>query len=109
LVTPERGQIIKINFDPQMGSEQSGYRPALVISQTAYNHKTGLMLACPITTKKKGYATEVSLGKGLKTKGVILTTQIKALDWRKRDFKIVETVSDELLEQVLDTLIAVIE
>ena len=72
---PERGQIVKLNFNPKRGSEQAGYRPAVVLSQTAYNAKTGMMLACPITSSKKGYATEVALPKGLKTKGVILTRQ----------------------------------
>jgi mRNA interferase MazF len=109
VVKPERGQIIKISFDPRRGSEQAGYRPALVMSQTAYNIKTGLILACPITSAKKGYATEVLLPERLKTKGVILTTQIKALDWRERSFKVIEMVDDDLLEQVLDKLIAVIE
>jgi mRNA interferase MazF len=106
---PERGEIIKLNFNPKRGSEQAGYRPAIVISQTAYNAKTGMMLACPITSSKKGYATEVALPKGLKTKGVILTTQIKAVDWRERPFRVVENVNDEILEAVLDRLIAVIE
>lgn len=106
---PKRGQIITINFNPQKGSEQAGYRPALVLSQTDYNTKTGMILACPITQAKKGYSTEVMLPKTLKTKGVILTTQIKALDWRIRTFKVVEEVVDEILEQVLDRLIAVIE
>jgi mRNA interferase MazF len=109
LVNPERGQIIKINFDPQKGREQTGYRPALVISQDAYNARTGMLLACPITSKAKGYSTEVSLPKSLNTKGVILTTQIKALDWHERDFKIIESVDESVLDEVLDTLIAVIE
>lgn len=106
---PERGQIIKLNFNPKRGSEQAGYRPALVMSQTAYNSKTGMMLACPITSSKKGYATEVALPKGLKTKGVILSTQMKAMDWRERSFRVVESVDDDVLEAVLDRLIAVIE
>ncbi len=106
---PERGEIIKINFNPQRGSEQAGYRPALVISRTAYNVKTGMMFACPITTKAKGYVTEVMLPEGLKTKGVILTTQMKALAWHERSFQVVENVAEEVLEQVLDRIIAVIE
>jgi mRNA interferase MazF len=106
---PERGQVIKLNFNPKLGSEQAGYRPAVVLSRTVYNAKTGMMLACPITSSKKGYATEIALPKGLKTKGVILSTQIKAMDWRERPFRVVESVEDEILEAVLDRLIAVIE
>lgn len=106
---PERGQIIKIDFNPQLGSEQAGYRPALVLSQTAYNAKTGMFLACPITKSAKGYSTEVALPENIMTEGVILTTQIMALDWRIRSFRVIENVSEELLDQILDKLIAVIE
>ncbi len=106
---PKRNEIIKINFNPKLGHEQAGYRPALVLSRTRYNAKTGMMLACPITTAQKGYATEVVLPETLKTKGVILCTQLKALDWKVRPFSVIEIVEDSLLEQVLDRLIAVIE
>ncbi len=107
MVVPERGQIIKVNFNPQLGSEQAGYRPALVLSHTAYNQMTGMLLACPITSRLRGYPTELVLPEGLETHGAILSTQIKALDWRVRPFTVVEKLDNAILEQVLDRLIAV--
>ena len=52
---PERGHIVWLDFTPQIGHEQSGRRPALVLSPSSYNHKTGLMICCPLTTRVKGY------------------------------------------------------
>jgi mRNA interferase MazF len=59
--TPEAGDIVRLHFDPQAGHEQAGHRPALVVSPSAYNGKTGLMLCCPMTTQVKGYPFEVPI------------------------------------------------
>nr|VFJ76092.1 MAG: PemK-like, MazF-like toxin of type II toxin-antitoxin system [Candidatus Kentron sp. FW] len=58
---PEADDIVWLHLDPQAGHEQSGHRPALVISPSAYNHKTNLMPCCPMTTRIKGYPLEVSI------------------------------------------------
>jgi mRNA interferase MazF len=58
---PERGDIIKLQFNPQSGREQAGYRPAMVISPSEYNRISKLILVCPITSQKKGWAFEVEL------------------------------------------------
>jgi mRNA interferase MazF len=73
-----------LQFSPQAGHEQAGHRPAFVISPEAYNRKTGLALVCPLTTQVKGYPFEVVVPPGLKAKGVILSDQIKSLDWKAR-------------------------
>jgi mRNA interferase MazF len=98
---PERGDIIKLNFSPQKGSEQAGFRPALVISPIAYNRISSLAIICPITSKQKGLNFEVPLPEGLQTYGVVLCDQIKSLDWRARGAFCVEKVSVELIEEVL--------
>ncbi|WP_442944119.1 type II toxin-antitoxin system PemK/MazF family toxin [Nostoc sp.] len=59
LYIPKQGDIIWINFTPQIGREQAGRRPALVISPLKYNRRVRLALVCPITTKVKGYPFEV--------------------------------------------------
>lgn len=90
-----------LQFDPQAGHEQRGVRPALVLSPVEYNRKTGLMIACPITSKSKGYPFEVALPPKLAVAGVVLADQLKNLDWaaRKAEFKC--TVPAETLEEVL--------
>lgn len=79
---PDAGDIVWLNFDPQAGHEQAGHRPALVLSPSSYNGKTGLMLCCPLTTQVKGYPFEVSIG-GTRA-NVALSDQVKSLDWRAR-------------------------
>ncbi len=81
---PERGDIVWPQFDPRLGHEQAGRRPALVISPRLYNNKVGLVILCTITTKAKGYPFEVEIPDGLKVTGVILADQVKSLDWRVR-------------------------
>ena len=70
---PERGDLVWLQFNPQAGHEQSGLRPALIISPAAYNNKTGLALMCPITSKIKGYPFEVVLPEKFKIQGAILS------------------------------------
>lgn len=77
LYIPKQGDIIWINFTPQIGREQSGRRPALVISPLKYNRRVGLALICPITTKVKGYPFEVPVSEGLSVSGVVLADQVK--------------------------------
>ncbi|EAA9186569.1 endoribonuclease MazF [Klebsiella pneumoniae] len=77
---PDCGDVVWLDFDPQAGHEQAGHRPALVLSPEIYNGKTGLMLCCPMSTKVKGYPFEVRNGEA----SVILSDQVKSLDWRKR-------------------------
>ena len=81
---PERGDIVWLSFQPQAGREQAGRRPALVLSPAAYNAKVGLALFCPITSRVKGYPFEVSIPPGLAVGGVVLSDQIRSLDWRAR-------------------------
>ena len=79
---PEAGDIVWLDFDPQAGHEQAGHRPAVVVSPSAYNGKIGLMLCCPMTTQIKGYPFEVVISS--KRASVVLTDQVKSLDWIAR-------------------------
>ena len=101
---PDRGDIIWLNFVPQSGHEQSGIRPALVISPQNYNRLAGLALVCPITNKVKGYPFEIALPKQGKVSGVILCDQIKSLDWRARRAQFIIKASADIIEDVLAKL-----
>jgi mRNA interferase MazF len=100
---PDRYDIIWLNFNPQAGREQSGMRPALVLSPIEYNQKTNLCIICPITSKKKGYYFEVELS-NTTTKGVILTDQVKSLDWQKREAEFKEKLPTDIYSLVLDKI-----
>lgn len=79
-----RGDVVDINFYPQAGKEIWKRRPALVLSSWDFNRKKRLAFFCPITSKIKGAPFEVEIPEGLKVHGVILTDQIKCLDWLAR-------------------------
>jgi mRNA interferase MazF len=101
---PDEGDVIWIDFDPQVGCEQKGHRPAVVISPMSYNQR-GLVIVCAITTKVKGYPFELPVPDNLNTKGVILINQLHSLDWkeRKAEFRH-EKVNQETLHQISNVL-----
>src|SRR5438309_1903146 len=97
---PDAGHIIKVDFDPQTGHEQAGWRPALVLSPASYNRPTGLAVVVPVTSHKKEYPFEVQLPSGLKTTGVVLADAIRKLDWRARNARYLETTPHPVLTEV---------
>ena len=104
---PNRGDIVWLDFNPQLGHEQRGRRPAIVLSHKKYNEKIGLDIFCPITSKQKGYPFEVVI-KGLKIDGSILSDQVKSLDWKIRNIEYIERVNDNILEEVFDKIKVII-
>jgi mRNA interferase MazF len=100
---PDRGEIVWLTFDPQSGHEQRGRRPALVISPIEYNRKTNLAIFVPITSKVKGYPFEVRL-ESKTIDGVILSDQIKSLDWNQREVDFIEKISKSVLTEVIENI-----
>lgn len=80
--TPAAGEIIWINFDPQIGLEQAGHRPAVVLTPSDYNHRSGLIICVPLTTRVKHYPFEVPIAGP--PASVALVDHVKSLDWRGR-------------------------
>ncbi len=105
---PARGDVVWLEFDPQAGHEQAGRRPALVVSHTAYNKKVGLALLCPITSQAKGYPFEVAVPAGFAVGGVVLSDQVKSLDWRARRASRIGALPDAALEQVIARIVALV-
>jgi mRNA interferase MazF len=97
-----------VDFNPQMGHEQGGRRPALVLSPTEYNRTVGLVVVCPITNQQKGYPWEVEIPNDPHVTGVVLADQLKSFDWRGRRAEFVCTPEQELLEEVVEKAIALI-
>ena len=105
---PSKGDLIWLDFDPQSGREQSGRRPALVISPRSYNAKVGLALCCPVTSQVKGYPFEVMVDSE-DLKGVILADHVKSLDWHKRKASHIDVLPKKVFQEVLDKLQLLIE
>jgi len=105
----EQGTIIKINFNPQAGHEQAGYRPALVISNNIFNEKINLSIVCPITNTNNHFPLHVPLDERTKTSGVILCEHIKSLDLNSRKYQKIEKVPEDIFKQVIDIVYSEIE
>ncbi|MEA3267173.1 MAG: endoribonuclease MazF [Candidatus Fermentibacteria bacterium] len=103
-IPPGRGDLVWISLDPQAGHEQAGRRPALIISPRKYNHRVGLALMCPVTSRIKGYPFEVQLPEGCLIEGVVLSDQVKSLDWRARQVELIENTPDSFVSNVLGKL-----
>lgn len=86
--TPEKGDLVYLNLSPQSGHEQAGHRPAIVLSPKTFN-VGNFAAVCPVTSKTKGYPFEVRIPNGLKIYGVILTDQLRTVDWRSRQLEFV--------------------
>ena len=106
---PDRGDVVWITLDPQVGHEQRGRRPALDLSPQAYNARVGLGLFCPITSQAKGYPFEVPLPAGLPVSGVLLADQVRSMDWRGRDARPFGRVPARVIAHVLRRLDALLE
>ena len=106
---PDCGDLVWLEFTPQAGSEQRGRRPALVLSPKTYNGKVGLALFCPISSKFKGYPFEVALPDGYSVSGVVLSDQLKSLDWRSRKVKFIERTSSDIMAMVTSRVLPLIE
>jgi mRNA interferase MazF len=106
---PDKGDVIWLSFDPQAGHEQSGRRPAFVVSPKSYNQKVGLFLVCPITSRKKGYPFEVEITTDRGVHGVVLSDQLKSLDWKARRAEFIEKALPDLTEEVIARILPIIE
>ena len=109
MICPERGDLIKCDFDNAVGHEQADFRRALVISPTIYNSKLKMALVCAITNQKKGFAFEVDIPRGLKVTGVLLTDQLRTIDWQARKVEIVDHLPDDVFLNVTKKVIKLIE
>ena len=105
---PNRGDIVWLNFTPQAGHEQRGLRPAIVLSPKIYNEKTSLCICFPITSKIKGYPFEIPLPKDLPISGVILSDQIKNLDYVKREISFICKAPNSVIELLQKNILALI-
>ena len=106
-----RGDIYEVTLDPTSGHEQRGYRPVLVISPASFNAVTRLPVVLPITNSGQfvrgiGFAVQLS---GKKTVGVVRCDQPRVLDISARNGRKIETISTEIMAEVLAKLATICE
>jgi mRNA interferase MazF len=102
---PDRADFIWVELSPRQGHEQSGHRPALVLSPKSYNRRMGL---CVATRQSKGYAFEVACPTDDEQDSVILADHVRSVDWRVRRARLIHRVDQETLDEVVARLEAII-
>ena len=98
---PERGDAVRIAWNHQAGHDPEGRGVALVLSTAAYNGKVGLALLCPITDRVKGYPFEVPIPGNIIVKGVVLSDEVKSLDWRALKAELICRLPEATVSEVL--------
>jgi mRNA interferase ChpB len=101
---PDRGDILHLNLDPTLGSEQQGKRYVLILTLCEIN-RFGLALVAPITqggqfARENGFTVSL-MGSGGITHGVILCNQVRMLDFKERGGNLVEAAPAIIVEEVL--------
>jgi mRNA interferase MazF len=105
---PEKGDFIAVSFNPQSGHEQKGRRPALVVSNTLFNRRTGLAIVCPLTTADRSFPFHVPVRDDPKVSGFVMVEQVKSVDFRAREARRIGKASADVVEEVLSILDAII-
>ena len=106
---PRKGDFVAVTFDPQSGHEQRGRRPALVVSNDLFNKHTGLAMVCPITNTDRNFPFHVGISQQTPSlTGFVMTEQVKSLDFRARKARRIGKAPQDLLDEVLSILDAIL-
>jgi len=96
---PSAGDIAWIDFDPQAGREQAKRRPALVVTEQSYNRASGLVIVCPLTSRRKPYPFALPTRID-QVEGAVLVDHVKSMDWAERKAKFHSKADPALLSKV---------
>lgn len=113
-MTPDRGDILHLAFDPASGREMKGNHFCLVVSPRAFNARFQLAMVCPISggaaeaARSAGFLVSL-MGQGLRTDGQVHAHQIKSLDWAARRATRVERAPEVVMQEVLMCLRSVLD
>lgn len=105
---PARGDFVRLVLDPRVGREQSGERPALVLSDREFNDLTGYIFAAPVTSSQRGWPFEIPIPPGARVGGVVLADQTKNIDYVARHVRYVADSPPGLVESVLARVAAIL-
>lgn len=105
---PRKGEFVALTFDPRTGHEQSGRRPALVVSNDLFNRHTGLCMVCPITNTHRDFPFHVRIPDGEEVNGVVMVEQLRSIDFSARRVKRIGAAPPAVLDEVLSILDACI-
>jgi len=101
---PDRGEVIWLELTPTAGHEQSGRRPALVLSVRTFNERRGLALICPVTKSPSRSLFQIEIPANLAVSGTILGDQVRMVDFNARHWRSIDVLPPDIVRQVLDTV-----
>lgn len=107
--TPDRGDVVWLDFTPHAGHEMAGRHPAVVLTPSAYSVATGLALVVPLTTKGKGGTFEVPVVGARKAKGVALANELRTIDYEARHAERFDTCPPAVLDRILRIALALLK
>ena len=105
-LTPRRGEVWLVNFNPGRGSEQKGIRPALVIQNDTGNvyAATTIVAATTTTIKEFPVTVVVPAGEGgLRRKSMVNLAQLLTID-KQRLQKRLGSLSGPIMQQVNEAI-----
>ena len=106
---PKQGDIVFFDFNPTIGHEQKGFRPAVVISNNIFNINTKMVMICPITSNEKEFPTHYKLEDTKKVHGAVICEHIRSIDYEIRNLNFVEKLSNNEFISIITLLNACIE
>jgi mRNA interferase MazF len=105
---PARGDFVRVVLDPRVGREQSGERPALVLSDREFNDLTGYIFVAPVTTNRRGWPFEIAIPAGGRVEGALLADQTKSIDYVARHVRFLAGSPPGLVEAVLEQVATIL-
>jgi mRNA interferase MazF len=115
--TPNRGDLVHMNFSPSAGHEMADRHYALVLSPLNYNRQARMALVCPITSRSRGWAWEIELPPNLlpaksgvgQVRSFIVSDAVRQVDYREREMQFIAAAPAAIVEEVLDKLVTILE
>jgi mRNA interferase MazF len=113
-VTPQRGEIWLVNFDPTVGTEIQKTRPAVVVNSNAVG-RLPIKLVAPLTDWKEYFAPNIWHVRidpdpinGLTKVSAVDTLQLRGMD-RQRFIRKLGDVTPAMMEAIVLAIAAIIE
>ncbi|PIE42045.1 MAG: mRNA-degrading endonuclease [Gammaproteobacteria bacterium] len=108
MYTPNRGDLIWVDFDPTLVHEQAGHRPAVVLTKRAFNARTKMALLVPVTSRVRGHQFEVKISEA-SVQGVALCHQARTIDFVSRKIKLADTLPVHTVDIILAKVAALLD
>ncbi|WP_445731576.1 type II toxin-antitoxin system PemK/MazF family toxin [Mariniflexile sp.] len=103
----KQGEIWSVYFDPIIGSEHGGNRPAVIMSGNAMNQHLRVIIVCPITSSIRNYQgnpiIEADENNGLSSPSEIMVFHIRSIS-KERFKKKIGFISNDNVIKIKETL-----